>query len=82
MKIKTILKQSLFRVEVLRNEEGKYGAQFIIPGGTINEFIFGEDEEEAKAKTAQLILSYNQGLEFVQSEIQNSYSRSLGTQTS
>jgi len=75
MSNKVIIDEALMSVKVECNEEGVYSTKFIVSGGTVNEFTFGLDEEEAKAKTAMLTDGIIQGLEFVQNQVREQYSR-------
>ena len=68
-----IADDALMSVRVEVSEAGIYVTKFIVHGGTVNEFTFGTDEEEAKAKTNMLIDSMQQGLEFVQETVRNQY---------
>ena len=68
-----ILEEALMSVRVEVNEAGIYTTKFTVPGGTTNEFTFGTDEDEAKAKTAMLMSGITQGLEFVQDTVRDQY---------
>ncbi len=74
MKDNVEMEDALMSVKVLKNEEGNYVTKFIVHGGTVNEFTFGPDEDEAKSKTAMLIDGVIQGLEFVQNTVREKYS--------
>jgi len=58
---------------VVEEEDGIYTTKFIVHGGTVNEFTFGTDEEEAKRKTATLVDGVIQGLEFIQNTVREQY---------
>ena len=60
-------------VVVEKNDEGVFITKFIVHGGTVNAFTFGTDEAEAQAKTAMLVDSMIQGLEFVQNTVREQY---------
>lgn len=67
--------ESLMTVKVVkRPEDGVFTVEFKVPGGTVNEFVFGTDEGEAKAKVAMLIDSMKQGLEYIQDRVREIYS--------
>lgn len=67
-----ILEEALLSVKVECNE-GVYSTKFVVSGGTVNEFTFGSDEEEAKRKTKMLTDGIIQGLEFVQNTVREQY---------
>ena len=73
MENKVIVEEALMSVKVECNGAGVYSTKFIVSGGTVNEFTFGVDEDEAKAKTAMLTDGIIQGLEFVQNTVREKY---------
>ena len=75
MKDNIEMEDTLMSVKVTVNEAGVYTTSFIVPGATVNEFTFGTDEGEAKAKTAMLVDSMKQGLEYIQNVVREQYGK-------
>jgi len=70
-----MIEEILMSVKIDKNEDGMWTTQFRVhsEGGTINEFTFGKDEEEAKVKTNHLVQNILLGLEYVQGQVQEAY---------
>lgn len=71
--MKTIVEEALLSIKIEVNPAGIYSTKFIVHGGTVNEFTFGLDEDEAKSKTSVLTDGMIQGLEFVQQTVRDNY---------
>ena len=71
---KVIIDEALMSIKIEVDDEGIHTAKFIVHGGTVNEFTFGTDEDEAKGKVAMLTDGIVQGLEFVQNTVREQYS--------
>lgn len=71
-----LVEEALMSVVVVKdNEAGNYLTRFIVhsEGGTVNEFTFGMDEDEAKSKTAHLVQNILLGLEYIQGQVRETY---------